>query len=248
MDRFRVGANLATAANGVLGAGAILYILAGNPLWAMLLIVSGIAFDGLDGLLSRRSPKGPGTFGRVADSVADAVTFGLAPALLVADHTDHATLWSPWTTLSLAVGALVAVLAIARLVYFTVRGYQLGHFLGAPTPQTALAIVAVGLFVDVPAIRGVDPVAFLGLVALLAVLMVAPIPFPKIRRGAALRPVATVTAIALAVALVVLQFRPSSGTVLFDLAVGASVVASLGIAAYYVAGPWTVPRPAGRPA
>src|SRR5579862_5652503 len=115
MDRFRTAANLATAANGVLGVGAILYLLAGNPLWAMLLIASGIAFDGLDGLLSRRSPRGPGTFGRVADSVADAITFGLAPALLVAYHSDHASIWAGWSTAALVVGAAVAVLAIARL-------------------------------------------------------------------------------------------------------------------------------------
>lgn len=248
MDRFRVGANLATTANGVLGVGAILYTVAGNPLWAMLLVASGIAFDGLDGLLSRRSPRGPGAFGRVADSLADAVTFGLAPAFLVADHTDHAAIWASSLPAALAVGILVAVLAIARLIYFTVRGFQLPYFLGAPTPQTALGIISAALFLEIPGFLGVYPVAFLGVVALLAIVMVVPVPFPKIRRGSALRPVATVTALAIAVSLLILQFRPAAGAPLYWLAEIAALVATLGTAAYYLAGPWTVPRPAGSPA
>lgn len=245
MDRFRVAANLATAANGVLGVGAILYTLAGNPLWAMLLIASGIAFDGLDGLLSRRSRQRPSAFGRVADSLADAVTFGVAPAVLIGYHTDHAARWAPYAELALGVGALVAALAIARLIYFTVRGYQLDYFLGAPTPQTALAIIAAALFLAIPGFVGVRPTLFFAVAALLAVVMVAPIPFPKIRRGTALRPVATVTAVALAVSLLVLQFRPPAGSEPFVLAEIAAVISTLGTAAYYLAGPWTVARPAG---
>lgn len=248
MDRFRSAANLATAANGLLGVGAILYTLAGNPLWAMLLIASGIAFDGLDGLLSRRSPRGPGAFGRVADSVADAVTFGVAPALLVAYHTDHASTWAAWEGTALAVGGLVAVLAVARLVYFTVRGFHLPYFLGAPTPQTALAVIAAALFLVVPGFLGVQPAIFLATVAVLAVLMVVPVPFPKIRRGSALRPLATVTALALTVSLLLVQFRPAAGSGGYWVAAIAAAIATLGTAGYYLAGPWTVPRPAGSPA
>ena len=236
----RTPANLATLANGLVGVGAIAYTLAGNKLWAMLLIVCGLGFDGLDGWLSRRSGLPPSRFGRFADSISDAVTFGLAPGVLVAYHPEHVALWSPWTGTALAVGGVVAALAIARLVYFTWRGYARHDFLGAPTPQNALAVCAVALFLDVPAYVGTNPPVALLLWAALAVGMVAPIPFPKIRRGAPLRIPMTVTAIALVLGLLPIQFGPSPGSLLFDLAEGAAGLAAAGVATYYLAGPFTV--------
>ncbi|HYK92688.1 MAG TPA: CDP-alcohol phosphatidyltransferase family protein [Thermoplasmata archaeon] len=240
MDRYRTAANLSTLANGLVGAGAIAYVLAGNKLWAMLLIVCGIGFDGLDGLFSRRSPAGPSRFGRAADSFADAITFGVAPASLVAIHTDTASSWLPWSNACWVVAGLVAGLAVVRLVYFTARGYRRSDFLGSPTPQTALGIVLVGMLFDRPALLGVDPLIFLIVVTFLAVLMVAPIPFPKIRRGAPIRPVATVTSVALVVALLPLQFVPSVGSPVYWLAAAATGVSLVGTALYYVVGPFTV--------
>jgi CDP-diacylglycerol--serine O-phosphatidyltransferase len=242
MDRYRLAANLATLANGLVGVGAVAYILAGNPLWAMLLIASGVVFDGMDGLLSRRSPQSSGAFGRTADSISDAITFGAAPALLIAFHTDHGTIWGPWADWTRGIGLMVGGLAVARLIYFTLRGFHYPYFVGAPTPQTALAVIVAALFFDVPAFLGVQPAPFLFVSGALALLMVAPIPFPKIRRGSVLRPVATVTACALAIALFVFQFRPSGGSLAFYVAVGATFVATVGTAAYYLAGPWTVHR------
>ncbi len=247
MDRFRWAANLSTLANGLVGLGAILYTLAGNKLWAMLLIVCGIGFDGLDGMFSRRSRARPGSFGRVADSVADAVTFGVAPATLIAVHTDHAQLWAGASGACEAVAALVAVLAVARLVYFTLRGFQRDHFIGAPTPQTALAIVLLGLLFDRPAFAGTNPTALLIGSALFAVLMVVPIGFPKIRRGSRLRPIATGTAIALVAALVPLQFSPSAGSLLYLLALAAVLASAVGVALYYLVGAFTVGRAAEVP-
>jgi CDP-diacylglycerol--serine O-phosphatidyltransferase len=239
----RLWANLATLANGLVGVGAILYTLAGNPLWAMLLIAAGVAFDGMDGLLARRSGVPPSAFGRAADSVADAVTFGLAPATLLLVHTAHASTWAPWRALALGVGVEVAALALARLVYFTLRGYQHKDFVGIPTPQNALAVVVLLMFLDVPGFLGVLPLAALVLAGALAVLMVLPIPFPKIRRGHPLRLVMTGTAVALVAAILPLQFRPTPGSALFDVAAVAAGIAAVGVASYYVLGPFTVPRP-----
>jgi phosphatidylserine synthase len=236
-------ANLATLGNGLVGVGAIAYVLAGNPLWAMLLIVSGIGFDGLDGWLSRRSGLPGNAFGRAADSVSDAVTFGLAPAALLIVHTMAHSVWSPWTWAALAVGAGYAALAIGRLVYFTLRGFRHPDFLGAPTPQAALAVIALLLFVDVPGFLGTIPAAALVGGAAIAIAMVVPVPFPKIRRGAPLRPAMIGTAVAVVVAILVLQFRPASGTAFFLLAESASVAAAIGIGLYYVVGPFTVPAP-----
>ncbi len=234
-------ANLATLANGAAGVGAILYTLAGNPLWGMLLIVCGLGFDGLDGWLSRRAGLAASAFGRVADSVADAVTFGLAPATLVIVHTERAALWSPWQADADLVGVIIVALAFARLAYFTLRAYRVPHFLGAPTPQNALAVVALVLFLDVPGFFGTHPVAFLLGTGLVALTMVVPVPFPKVRRGSRVRLPATITSIALVAALLPLQFRPPPGSWGFLLAEAAAGVAAAGIAFYYLAGPFLVP-------
>jgi phosphatidylserine synthase len=241
-DRWRVSANLATLANALLGLGAILYTLAGNPLWAMLLIAMAIGFDGLDGMLSRRSPAPAGAFGRIADSLADAVTFGLAPALLVAYHTVDAPAWQPWATVTAAVGIVYAAAALGRLVYFTTRGYQRPYFLGVPTPQAALAVIVALLFHSTPAFQTVQPIGVIVGVLAISVLMVVPIPYPKVRRGSKMRWPTVATAVGAALALVPLQFRPSAGAPLYWFAYGAALVMLVGVACYYVAGPFTVDR------
>ncbi len=244
-DRWRVGANLATLANGLLGVGAILYTLAGNPVWAMLLIAGAIGFDGLDGILSRRSPAPAARFGRVADSVADGVTFGLAPAFLIAVHPASAAAWTPWEPLAVALAAAYFVSATARLTYFTARAHELPHFRGVPTPESALALIVVLLFHDVPAFQSVQPIAVLTGVAILTVMMVVPVPYPKVRRGSSFRPVAVATGVLAGLALVPLQFRPAPGTALYQLADAASLGLLVGVASYYLLGPfWTrAPRP-----
>ena len=246
-DRWRVGANLATLANGLLGVGAILYTLAGNKAWAMLLIACAVGFDGLDGLLSRRSPAPPSVVGRVADSVADAVTFGLAPATLIAVHTADTATWAPYASLALVLGGAYLAAALARLTYFTLRAYERKDFLGVPTPQSALAVIVAVLFHDTPAFQSVQPIGVLVGAAALAALMVAPIPYPKIRRGSILRWPMALTAVAAGVVLVPIQFRPAVGSPLYELAYGAGIVMLVGVAVYYVVGPFTVRRPATAP-
>jgi archaetidylserine synthase len=242
-DRWRVAANLATLANASVGVGAIVYTVAGNRLWGLLLIVCGIAFDGMDGLLSRRSPSGNRGFGRIADSIADAITFGFAPATMVVVHTNDTSLWNPFTIEAWVVASLYFALAVARLSYFTVRGYHRSDFLGVPTPQSALAVVIVVLALDYPGFLGTTPLLFFGLIAAIALLMVVPIPFPKIRRGSPLRTASVVTGIALVVALVPLQFRPVAGSFWYELAGVATAIAAAGVVLYYVWGPHTVPSP-----
>ena len=241
-DRWRVGANLATLANALLGVGAILYTLAGNKLWAMLLIAIAIGFDGLDGMLSRRSPAPPSSFGRLADSLADALTFGLAPAFLIAVHTNDPSTWHPYLGLAVGLAGAYAAAAFARLTYFTVRTHALPEFRGVPTPESALALIVVLLFHDVPAFQGVQPVGVFVGVAILSVMMVVPVPYPKIRRGAWLRWPSAATAVFAAIALVTLQFRPASGSTLDLVAEGAAYAMLVGVASYYLVGPFTTRR------
>jgi archaetidylserine synthase len=243
-DRWRVFANLATLANALLGIGAILYILAGNKLWAMLLIASAIGFDGLDGMFSRRSRSAGSTFGRIADSVADAITFGAAPAFLIAVHTSDPGVWQPVETYALVVAGAYLAAAIARLVYFTARAYQRSDFLGVPTPQSALAVIVAILFHDTPAFQTAQPIGLFVGAAVLAVFMVLPIPYPKIRRGSPLRWPMVGTAVAAGLSLLLLQFHPAMGTLPYEVALLASYAFLIGVASYYLIGPFTVKRTA----
>ncbi len=243
MSGWRIGANLATLANALVGVGAIVYILLGNPLFAMLLISIGIGFDGLDGLLSRRSRREGSVFGRVADSVADAITFGIAPALLIADHLDQGSPWSSYVLVGSAVGALYLALALTRLVRFTASHFRHPDFLGTPTPIGALAVIWFGAALYVPAFFSVQPLLFFGFAALFALLMVAPWAYPKMRRGARLRIPMAITGIAAALMLTPLQFRPAAGSLAYDVALVASAVMAAGIFLYCTVGPFTVARP-----
>jgi phosphatidylserine synthase len=247
-DRWRLFANLATLGNGLLGVGAILYILAGNKTWAMLLVVMAIGLDGLDGMMSRRSAQPARLFGRVADSVSDAVTFGLAPAFLVAVHTSATSTWAPYDSVALVAAAAYAAAAFARLTYYTARGHERSYFLGVPSPTSALAIIVVILFHDTPAFQTVAPVGVLTGTFVVAILMVVPVPYPKIRRGAPLRVPMAITAIAAALCLVPLQFRPAPGSAFYELAYGAAYVFLVGVAAYYLVGPFTARRDPAVPA
>ncbi len=245
MNPWRVGANLATLANALVGVGAIVYILLGNPLFAMLLITIGIGFDGLDGLLSRRT-GGPGRlFGRIADSVADAITFGAAPAVLIADHANQGG-WDGYALAALVVGALYLATALARLVRFTLLHHGRPYFLGVPTPMAAFTIGWLGVAFYVPAFFAVQPLLFLGLAVVVALLMIAPWPFPKIRRGNPLRIPMVIAGIAAAATLVPFQFRPAPDSLVYLVAFGAAAIWAAGLLLYFVLGPWSVP-PAPRP-
>jgi CDP-diacylglycerol--serine O-phosphatidyltransferase len=242
-DRWRIAANLATLANGLLGVGAILYTLAGNPVWAMLLIACAIGFDGLDGLLSRRSPAAASRLGPVLDSIADATSFGLAPAFLLAVHTADPSAWRPFAPELLALAAAYFAAAIARLAYFTARAHDRPHFLGVPTPQSALAIIVLLLFHELPAYASVQPIAVLIGASIVTIMMVVPVRYPKIRRGAPLRLPATIAAGFAALALVPLQFRPASSSPLGLAAEAGAYGLLAGVAIYYLLGPFTVPGP-----
>ncbi|HYA54990.1 MAG TPA: hypothetical protein VEG42_05250, partial [Thermoplasmata archaeon] len=79
-------------------------------------------------------------------------------------------------------------------------------------------------------------------VAALTVLMVVPVPFPKIRRGSPLRWPMAATGVAAALALVPLQFHLATGSVGYNWSYAWSVVLLVGVASYYLIGPFTVPR------
>jgi CDP-diacylglycerol--serine O-phosphatidyltransferase len=143
---------------------------AGRPSTAILLLLLGAAFDLIDGKVARR--RGGSAMGAHLDNLADAISFGLAPAFLVgAWASRNAT--NP-AERSLAIGAATVCLlaVVVRLARFAVMPGQCGVFMGLPCPMGALTVVSIVLL-DPPVV----PAALA--IMVVALLMVSRITYPK---------------------------------------------------------------------
>jgi CDP-diacylglycerol--serine O-phosphatidyltransferase len=75
-------ANILTGFNLLFGVSSIILTFSGRLEWAVLAIIAGALCDFLDGFVARLM-KQPSEFGKQLDSLADMVTFGVAPGVIV---------------------------------------------------------------------------------------------------------------------------------------------------------------------
>ena len=139
-----------TTGNMACGFSAILLAFADKFTWAAALLAGSIVLDIADGAVARlvgaTSP-----FGVQLDSLADLVSFGLAPAVLV--HT-----WALPENPVLAWLSAFFWLACAafRLARFNVTVDPLAdkkYFVGLPSPGATLVVIATILALRTPAPR-----------------------------------------------------------------------------------------------
>jgi CDP-diacylglycerol--serine O-phosphatidyltransferase len=97
-----------------------------------------VAFDFADGLAAR-ALKISSPLGKELDSLADVVSFGVLPALLMYTLIDFE---SPLRYLPYA-ALLLAVAAAVRLAVFNIDTTQTDSFKGLPTPANALFITGI---------------------------------------------------------------------------------------------------------
>jgi len=74
--------NIITSLNLAAGFVAIVFILNGNPETACWVLLAGMIFDFLDGFASRLL-NAYSDLGKELDSLADLVSFGVAPGLII---------------------------------------------------------------------------------------------------------------------------------------------------------------------
>jgi CDP-diacylglycerol--serine O-phosphatidyltransferase len=135
---------------------------------ALMIVVAGI-LDGLDGRIARLT--GTTTeFGNQFDSLADVVSFGVAPALL-------AYRWAllPLGRIGWLVTFLFLVCTAMRLARFNIQA-SVGDkrfFAGLPSPSAAGALACVVFAFPLPAELGWVPVSAAIMVATLGLLMVS---------------------------------------------------------------------------
>ena len=122
------------------GEGAVFYEL---MKFSCFLVFLAMVFDGLDGMVARLT-KTTSDFGAQLDSFADAITFGVAPAILtkaLIQHEGPLLGYDLSPRLSFAACACFALLAILRLARFNLESgaeKKKGKFFrGLPSPAAA---------------------------------------------------------------------------------------------------------------
>lgn len=120
--------------------------------YAALLIGAGMLFDAMDGKVARMTAT-TGRFGAELDSLCDAVTFGVAPAMMIRVGGEFFFARAPYafdfdTKLLWAVCGLYACCAILRLARYNVETSEVDDhsvFHGLPSPAAAASVCALML-------------------------------------------------------------------------------------------------------
>lgn len=142
--------DLITLSNLVCGLFAIIFAFQGNLITASILIFTGAVLDFFDGFAAR-GLNVSNEFGKQLDSMADMITFGVAPGFLFfhfifyLDHNiifrhsmQNSNLFFP---ASLAL--LIPIFSAYRLANFNIDNKQGNSFIGLPTPALAIFIASI---------------------------------------------------------------------------------------------------------
>ncbi|MCF8259031.1 MAG: CDP-alcohol phosphatidyltransferase family protein [Flavobacteriales bacterium] len=142
--------NTITCLNLLCGCLAVVAIFDGDPLSAAILVVVAAIFDFFDGFAARLL-KVSSPIGKELDSLADGVTFGVVPGLMLLHYLQAAM---GMGTLSLEAFVqqpllipplAVPIFSALRLAKFNVDERQALGFHGLPTPASALWCISIPL-------------------------------------------------------------------------------------------------------
>jgi CDP-diacylglycerol---serine O-phosphatidyltransferase len=151
--------NLITSLNLLCGCVAIFFAISGDLVTASYFVFTGIFFDFFDGLAARLL-NAQSEVGLQLDSLADMVTSGVAPAVVMVQLLSESFLGGPigltdvfaseswnsgWNQYMPFFGLLIAVGSGYRLAKFNVDTRQTTSFIGLPTPANALLILSIPL-------------------------------------------------------------------------------------------------------
>lgn len=176
-----------TLGNLFCGIYSIVLAARGNYDQAVLFVVIGGFADSLDGRIARATNSGS-RFGEELDSLVDAISFGLAPAMIMFFAVLNTQNWQ-WLLVFIFTSC-----AVMRLARFNVEqaGRKKTYFHGLPSPaagmtlatyywfsQTPLYQQTVILFTDDKTLADLPWPRIMGfLMAVLAALMISDVPYP----------------------------------------------------------------------
>jgi len=166
-------ANLLTLLNGLVGFFSIVFVLEGDVKSSLKLILLATILDGLDGRVARLLNK-TGELGKELDSLADIISFGVAPSLLILQSKLLVNGYLGTITASSLV--IAGIIRLARFNIIKIGEY----FIGLPIP-------AAGCFLALYLMSSVEtpPQVFTGIVVILSLLMISNLKYPsfKARHG-----------------------------------------------------------------
>jgi CDP-diacylglycerol--serine O-phosphatidyltransferase len=147
--------NLFTFLNLSAGLVGILFALENQLTAAAIMVLLGIFFDFFDGFFARIL-KVSSELGKQLDSLADVVTSGVVPGLIIFQLLKQSAVsWGGNDVLSMLqvgnylpfIGFLIPLASAYRLANFNIDERQTSSFVGLPTPANALLIVSIPLII-----------------------------------------------------------------------------------------------------
>jgi CDP-diacylglycerol---serine O-phosphatidyltransferase len=148
--------NFITCLNLVSGSLAVIFALNGQLTYAVILILAAAVLDFLDGMAARIL-KSWSPIGRDLDSLADMISFGLAPGMIIFTLLKYSFTgnegppgylppdFSLLQELTLITSLLIPVFSALRLAKFNNDTRQISSFIGLPTPANAIFISSLAL-------------------------------------------------------------------------------------------------------
>ena len=164
--------NIITSLNLLCGCVAILFAVSGDLISAAFFVFFGIFFDFFDGLAARLL-NAHSDVGLEFDSLADVITSGVAPAIVMVQLLNEAFFGSSlniaetfssdgWNTgltnYFPLIGLLIAVASGYRLAKFNVDTRQTSSFIGLPTPANTILILSLPLILQFQASDWVESI------------------------------------------------------------------------------------------
>ena len=170
--------NLLTCLNLLSGCIACVAAFNGNFAWVGYWVFIGATFDFSDGLVARKL-KSYSSIGKDLDSLADMVTFGVAPGIAVFKFLELSLFQYEFTGVNFVpyIAFLLVIFSALRLAKFNVDTRQTTSFIGFPTPANALFWVSLLVALEKCLIMNVYiPVGIILLVFVFSFLLIAEIP------------------------------------------------------------------------
>ena len=179
--------NYITLGNLFSGTVAVIFAVEGNYEMAALFVCIGIVLDFFDGFVARLL-KVSGELGKQLDSLADMVTSGVVPGIVMYKLLQDNLVNEPNITHAAVqvldaplIGLILTLAAGFRLAKFNIDTRQTDSFIGLPTPAMSLFILSLPLIIEHTDIDFIQVLLhnnyfLIGLTLLLSYLMNAEVP------------------------------------------------------------------------
>ncbi len=164
--------NMVTSGNLLCGLFSLMLVIHGRFVPAAWLVFFAVIFDGFDGKVARMLGGGS-QFGLEFDSLADLVSFGVAPAILMYQVSVRGM-----HILGAAAACFFALCVALRLARFNVVHVP-GPFQGLPCPAGGLFVSS---FVLAGAAAKIPAWVMAGVLAGVGVLMISSIPYANMKK------------------------------------------------------------------